>query len=59
MNAIEAYQPRLNEISLPLLGIHGTDDTLVPIAASVLVNENIRSEDKTFEVSTNSKCWIF
>ena len=51
LKAIDNYLPRLNVISLPLLVIHGTDDTLVPIAASAVVFDNVSSRDKAFEVS--------
>ena len=48
--AVDDYQPHLQEFKLPLLVIHGTDDRMVPIAASDLVINTATSTDKTFEV---------
>ena len=50
LKSIEIYQPRINEINIPLLIMHGTEDSLVPFSASQLVNDNASSSDKTFEV---------
>lgn len=46
-----AVRPRVDQINLPLLIIHGSDDGLVPISASQFVMDNVGSADKRFEVS--------
>ena len=51
LKSIDTVKSRLNEISLPLLIIHGSDDGLVPIVASENLHNDCSSEDKTFEVS--------
>ena len=43
--------PRLDEINCPVLIIHGSDDTLVPIEASRMALDSISSSDKVLEVS--------
>lgn len=50
LKAMDIVLPRLNEISLPLLIIHGSDDGLVPIVASEILSNESSSEDKKFEV---------
>lgn len=50
IDSIQQYQPRLNEISLPLFLMQGTDDQIVPLYASELVDANVSSVDKTYEV---------
>ena len=44
------FRENAASISLPLLLIHGTEDHLVPIAASHFINENTFSQEKNFEV---------
>ncbi len=51
LNAINDYLPRLNEISLPILIIHGTEDNLVSMTASNLVFNDTTATDKTIDVS--------
>ena len=50
MDQIDAVVPHLGEIKLPVLIIHGSEDTLVPIEASNIANSGITSSDKTYEV---------
>ena len=50
VDGIDAAVPRLGEISLPVLIIHGSEDTLVPIEASNIADKGIASSDKTYEV---------
>ena len=50
LKSIEMYRPRINEINIPLLIVHGTEDSLVPFSASQFVNDNASSNDKIFEV---------
>ncbi len=46
MRTIESVQPRLKEITLPFLCMHGTADPLVPYAATQLLYSEARSTDK-------------
>ena len=50
IDQIDAVVPRLGEINLPVLIIHGSGDTLVPIEASNIADKGIASSDKTYEV---------
>ena len=50
VNSTLEIGPRMWEISLPILLIHGVEDRLVPIVASEFAYTNVSSEDKTFEV---------
>ena len=51
LDGIDAVVPRLGEINLPVLIIHGSEDTLVPIEASNIADKGIASSDKTYDVS--------
>ena len=51
INSIQQYQPQLNEISMPLFLMQGTADQIVPLYASELVDKNVSSVDKTYEVN--------
>lgn len=44
------FRENVARISLPLLLIHGTEDRLVPIAASHFIHDNTSSQEKNFEV---------
>ncbi len=48
--AIETFEQRMGNLTLPLLGFHGGDDRLVPVDASRMVNELAGSEEKTLKV---------
>ncbi|XP_003383097.1 PREDICTED: monoglyceride lipase-like [Amphimedon queenslandica] len=50
MKGIQYVEGRLGDISIPLFIMHGSDDQLVPMAASELVHNNASSTDKTLEV---------
>ena len=58
VDAVKAAREKVNEINLPALIFHGTDDAIVPFTASEFLNGNIASSDKTFEVRsyTASQC---
>ena len=51
IDQVDAVIPRLDEINCPVLIIHGSDDTLVPIEASRMALDSISSSDKVLEVS--------
>ena len=48
--AIETFEQRMGNLTLPLLGFHGGDDRLVPVDASRMVNELAGSEEKTLKI---------
>jgi len=48
--SMKAVRPRVNEIKLPLLVVHGTDDHITPLSASEFVVDNVGSADKRLEV---------
>jgi alpha-beta hydrolase superfamily lysophospholipase len=48
--AIETFERRMGNLTLPLLGFHGGDDRLVPVEASRMVNQLAGSEEKTLNV---------
>jgi acylglycerol lipase len=50
VRTIEWIQPRLNEIALPFFCAHGTEDKLVPYAATVLLHERASAKDKTLKL---------
>jgi alpha-beta hydrolase superfamily lysophospholipase len=45
-----AARKRTGEIKIPLLMVHGSDDTLTPLAGSRMLNEQAGSADKTLKV---------
>lgn len=47
LRAAEDALPRLNALTLPLLVMHGADDTLTDPAGSILLHARARSPDKT------------
>ncbi|XP_065918335.1 monoglyceride lipase-like [Dysidea avara] len=51
INAQRLIQRRVQEIQIPFLTLHGTEDTTVNIASSQFLMEHSRSEDKTMKVS--------
>lgn len=50
LNAWPHFEPRLPEITLPLLLLHGADDALVDPAASRALNQQAASTDKTLKI---------
>jgi acylglycerol lipase len=53
-NTMLLNENRLNEISLPLLTIHGSADRIVPLSASEMVIARVSSIDKTIELFADS-----
>jgi acylglycerol lipase len=49
-SAVEGFPARVPELTLPLLVMHGTGDRIVPQAASLMVHDGARSEDKRLEL---------
>jgi lysophospholipase len=49
-STVEAFPARVPELELPLLVMHGTGDRIVPVAASLMVHDGARSEDKRLEL---------
>lgn len=49
-NAIVALRPRLGEIHIPLLVLHGGDDRTTPVAGSHMLYERASSPDKTLKI---------
>ena len=50
MKATDDVQGKLKDLTLPLFIMHGSDDHLVPMAASELAYNNVSSADKILEV---------
>ena len=50
LKSASLFRENATHISLPLLLIHGTEDRLVPIAASHFIHDNTSSKEKNFEV---------
>ena len=50
MKATDDVQEKLKDLTLPLFIMHGSDDHLVPMAASELAYNNVSSADKILEV---------
>ena len=48
--AVDRFPSQVPQLSLPLLVMHGTGDRIVPIAASLMVNDGAGSEDKQLEL---------
>lgn len=59
MRTIEWIQPRLAEIALPLFAAHGTEDKLVPCAATVMLHEQAASADKTLKLFEGGQHELF
>ena len=57
--AIETFEERMDNLTLPLLGMHGSDDRLAPVEASRMVNRLAASEDKTLKVYEGLRHEIF
>ncbi len=57
--AIESFEDRMGSLTLPLLGMHGSEDRLAPVEASRMVNRLARSEDKTLNVYDGLRHEIF
>ncbi|MFN8161761.1 MAG: alpha/beta hydrolase [Solirubrobacterales bacterium] len=57
--AIEAFPDRLPTLALPLHGLHGSEDRLVPVEASRTVNRLAGSEDKTLDVYQGLRHEVF
>lgn len=49
-DSIQEIHESIHKIRLPVLLIHGKEDTMVPISCSEFAYESISSDDKTFEV---------
>lgn len=47
--AVEGFPERVPSLHLPLLALHGTADTLTPLAGSLMVYERAGSDDKARE----------
>ena len=59
LDCVKQVRPRIQEITLPLFIMHGTEDRLVLPSASRFVYDNINCQDKTSEVMLqNSPCTI-
>ena len=50
LRAVEVYRERLGELTLPLIALHGTNDLVIPQAASEMVINRATSTDKKLEV---------
>lgn len=48
--AVDRFPSQVPQLSLPLLVMHGTGDRIVPLAASLMVNDGAGSEDKQLEL---------
>lgn len=59
MRTIEWIQPKLSEITLPLFTAHGTEDKLVPCAATVMLHERAASADKTTKLFEGGQHELF
>ena len=53
MTSIELFRENVDQITLPLLLIHGSEDHLVPLSTSHFINDNASSQEKRFEVRQN------
>lgn len=58
IKAIDVVRSHIGEITIPVLLIHGTSDTIVPITSSEFVYANVSSSDKTFKVHYKYYYWI-
>jgi alpha-beta hydrolase superfamily lysophospholipase len=47
-NTISAFHDAVPRLTLPMLLMHGTDDRIVPLHGTEMVEERVSSEDKTF-----------
>lgn len=50
IRSMDILEESLNKITLPVLLIHGSEDSMVPISSSEHLFEKISSNDKIFEV---------
>jgi acylglycerol lipase len=57
--AIETFEDRMGNLTLPLLGLHGSEDRLAPVEASRMANRLAGSEDKTLKVYEGLRHEIF
>ena len=57
--AIESFEGRMGNLTLPLLGMHGSEDGLAPVEASRMVNRLASSEEKTLKVYDGLRHEIF
>jgi acylglycerol lipase len=57
--AIETFEKRMGNLTLPLLGMHGGDDRLAPVEGSRMVNRLASSEDKTLRIYDGLRHEIF
>ncbi len=57
--AIAMFKEQVSRIELPLLLIHGTEDTLVPFSASEFVAANVTSQQIRFEKFDGSRHEVF
>ena len=48
--AVDRFPSQVPVLSLPLLVMHGTGDRIVPVAASLMVNDGAGSDDKQLEL---------
>ena len=51
VDAISVIREEMGTIGLPILIIHGSEDSLMPITASQFIYDRVSSSDKIFEVS--------
>ena len=57
--AIDTFEERMGNLTLPLLGMHGGEDRLAPVEGSRMVNRLAGSEDKTLTVYDGLRHEIF
>ncbi len=57
--AIETFEDRMGNLTLPLLGMHGSEDRLAPVEGSRMVNRLAGSADKTLKVYDGLRHEIF
>jgi alpha-beta hydrolase superfamily lysophospholipase len=57
--AIDTFEERMGNLTLPLLGMHGSEDRLAPVDGSRMVNRLAGSEDKTLQVYEGLRHEIF
>lgn len=57
--AIDTFEERMGNLTLPLLGMHGGDDRLAPIEGSRMVNRLASSVDKTLKIYDGLRHEIF
>ncbi len=59
LEAIAMFKEQVSRIELPLLLIHGTEDTIIPLSASAFVAANVTSQQIRFEKFVGSRHDVF